>query len=103
MDSKAIRPNFYQEFTSKVNEMQKEEIDLDTQAMAYITHYRGWVLLKEYEQKLEAYLDQLVSEALANGLSMAEVGERTTVKEMAKFMLRSLIKKAEDARRSEEK
>lgn len=104
MDSSAIRPNFYQQFTSGVDEIKQESIpDEKQQALAYIGQFKGWKILKEYEQRLEEYLDTLVSEAMASGSSVAEIGERTMVKELTKFVLRSLIAKVEDAKRSTEK
>lgn len=104
MDNSAIRPNFYQDFTSGVEEIKKEPTpDVNQQALAYIGQFKGWKLLKAYEERLEEYLDTLVSEAMANGLSITEIGERTMVKELAKFVLRSLVSKVEDAKRSTEK
>jgi len=105
MDNKqAIKPTFYNEFTSGVTEIAQEPVeDENQQALAYITHYKGWVLGKEYAKRLEDYLDLLVSEAISKGLSMSEIGERTMIKEMAKFVLKSFLAKFEDARRSEEK
>ena len=105
MDNKqAIKPNFYSSFTSGVTEIKDEPVtDENQQALAYITHYKGWVLLKEYKKRLEDYLDRMVSEAISKGLDMNQIGERTMVKEMAKFVLESFVRKAEDARRGEEK
>lgn len=101
-NSQAIRPNFYQDFTSGIEEIKEEPvIDENQQALSYITQFKGWKLLKEYEVRLENYLDELVSEAMSKGLSMTDIGERTMVKELTKFVLRSLISKAEDAKRQE--
>lgn len=105
MDNKqAIRPSFYTEFTTGVEEIKEEKVvDENQQALAYITHFKGWDLLEEYEKRLEGYLDTLVSEAMANGLSTSEIGERTMVKELSKFVLKSFLRKAQDARRAEDK
>lgn len=101
-NSQAIRPNFYQDFTSGIEEIKEEPvIDENQQALSYITQFKGWKLLKEYEVRLENYLDELVSEAMSKGLSMTDIGERTMVKELTKFVLRSLISKAEDAKRQQ--
>lgn len=104
MDKSALRPNFYQEFTSGITDIKEEKApDENQQALAYITQFKGWKLLKAYEARLEEYLDTLVSEAMASGLSVSEIGERTMVKELTKFVLKSLVSKAEDAKRSTEK
>lgn len=103
-NQQAIKPTFYQEFTSKVEEIKDEKvIDENQQALSYITHFKGWQLGKEYAERLEEYLDELVSEGMSKGLSMSELGERTMVKELSKFVLRSFIAKFEDARRIEDK
>lgn len=106
MKAQAVRPSFYQDFQTKVDEVVEkddEKEDKEQAALAYITHYRGWELLKEYKARLEEYLDTMVSEAMSQGLSVTEIGERTMVKELSKYVLNSLIDKAEDARRIEEK
>jgi hypothetical protein len=102
--SEAIKPTFYQEFTSSVDKIVDEKVvNKDQQALAYITHFKGWELGKAYAKRLEEYLDTLVSEAMAGGMSMAELGQRTMVKELTKFVLRSFLAKFEDARQSTEK
>lgn len=103
MDNQAIKPNFYQQFTSGVEKVSEEKTpDENQQALAYIGQFKGWKLLKEYEARLEEYLDNLVSEAMAGGLTVSEIGERTLVKELSKYVLRSLVSKVEDAKRSNE-
>lgn len=100
----ATRPNFYQEFTTKIEEEAKtdvKELSEDQQALAYITHFKGWELLETYAKRLEENLDQMVQEAMAKGLSMNEIGERTMVKELSKFVLNSFLDKAKSARRAE--
>lgn len=100
----AIRPNIYQEFTDQVEDVLDEdkELDEDQQALAYITHYKGWALLKEYKERLETYLDESLSNAISAGASMKEIGERALIKEMAMFVLDSFVAKADDARRAED-
>lgn len=100
----AIKPSFYTEFTSGIDEaVVVEDVSEDTQALAYITRFKGWSLMKEYKEKLEKFLDDSQAAAIANGASMSEIGERTMVKELAKYVLNSFISKAEDAQRSTEK
>jgi fructose-1-phosphate kinase PfkB-like protein len=98
----AIRPNFYKEFTTKVDEVSEDvEVDESQQALAFITHYKGWALLKDYKQRLEDYLDTMVSEAIASGADFKDIGQRTMIKELAKYVLTSFIDKAENARRKD--
>lgn len=100
----AIKPSFYQDFTTKVEEIVEEKVLTDDQqALAYITHFKGWELLKKKKEALELHLDTLVSEAMAQGLSMEEIGQRTMVKELTKFVLNSFVEQANAARRAEEK
>lgn len=104
MNSQAIRPSFYREYTEKVDEIAEEVIpDEKQQALAYITHFKGWELMKEYKDTLQRFLDDSLSAAIANGANMSEIGERALVKEIGEYILNSFIKKAEDARRNEEK
>lgn len=100
----AIKPSFYQEFTSGVDEaVAVEEVSEDTQALAYITRFKGWSLMKEYKDKLVKFLDDSLASAIANGADMKEVGERALVKELAKHVLNEFIAKAENATRSIDK
>ena len=104
MDNEAIKPNFYTQFTSDVEKVsEKGEINEDQQALAYITHFKGWEMMKAYKERLEEYLDGLVSGAMAQGLSMEEIGQRTMVKELTKYILNSFTDKADAARRAEDK
>jgi hypothetical protein len=92
-NNEAIKPTFYQDFSTKIEEVSGEkEFTEDQQALAYITHFKGWELLKAYKVRLEEYLDSMVSEAMASGMSMQELGERTMVKELAKLVMNSLIR-----------
>ena len=101
-NQQAIRPSFYKEFTTDIESIEEEPVvDENQQALSYITHFKGWELLKEYAGRLKECLDVMVSEAMAQGMSMSELGERTMVKELSKFVLDSFIKKAEDARNHE--
>jgi hypothetical protein len=102
MDKQALKPNFYTNFTSKVEEIVEEPLTEDQQALAYITHFRGWELMKTKKVKLEEYLDSLVNEAMSQGLTMNELGERTMVKELTKFVLNSFVNLADAARKTED-
>jgi hypothetical protein len=99
----AIKPNFYTNFTSQVDKIVDENpLTEDQQALAYITHFKGWELLKASKVRLEEYLDALVSEAMSQGLSMEEIGQRTMVKELTKYVLNSFVGKADGARKTED-
>lgn len=101
----AIRPSFYKDFTTKVEEVLEDEKDVDEsqQALAYITHFKGWELLKEYKGRLDEFLDEALSTAIQNGATREEIGDRALIKEMAQFVLDSFIDKADAARRAEER
>lgn len=102
MDNSAIKPTFYQDFTTKIEEVSGENtLTEDQQALAYISHFKGWELMEAYKVRLEEYLDGLVSEAMSKGLSMNEIGERTMVRELVKFVLGSFVDKVNNARRTE--
>ena len=102
--SDAIKPSFYTEFTTKVDEVLEEKVlDGDTEALSYITHFKGWKLLKDYADNLNKFLDESLSQAIAGGAGMKEIGERALVKELSKFVLNSFIEKADHARRTADK
>jgi len=103
LDKQALRPSFYKDFTTKFEEEEVKELDENQQALAYITHFKGWELLKEYKGRLDEYLDNFVAEAMQKGLSAREIGVRTMVQWLTKFVLNSFIDKADAARRVEEK
>jgi hypothetical protein len=103
MSDEAIKPNFYTDFTSQVDKMVEEDpLTEDQQALAYITHFKGWELLEAYKIRLEEYLDGLVSEAMSKGLSMEEIGQRTMVRELTKYVLNNFVSKANGARKQED-
>jgi hypothetical protein len=104
MDSQAVRPSFYQEFTTKVNEViEDEKKDEKTEALSYITHFRGWTILKDYQKSLLGMLDEGLRTAISNGATTKEIGERALIKEMATFVLNSFVEKADHARRTTDK
>ena len=103
-DNKALRPTFYKEFTTQVDEtLETPEVTVDQEALSYITHFKGWALMKEYQERLNKFLDDSLTQAIANGATMKEIGERALVKDLAKFVLNSFIDKADAARRSADK
>lgn len=110
MDNQALRPNnLFNELTSLVdkNLNPEDEVDLqikeEEEALAYISHFKGWKILKEEISTLEEELDMMVTRAMENGASSKEIGERTIAKEIAKYAIRRLIKRVEDARESRDK
>ena len=104
MDNKAIRPSFYKEFTTQVDEvLETPEVGGDQEALSYITHFKGWALMKEYEERLNKFLDESLTQAIANGATMTEIGERALVKDLTKYVLNSFTRKADDARKNTDK
>lgn len=105
MSNQALRPNFYTDFTTKIDEVGNEgkELTEEQQALSYITHFKGWDILTKYAERLNEYLDNMVSQAMSEGLTTSEIGERTMVKELSKYVLRSFLSKANEARKAEEK
>jgi hypothetical protein len=103
-DKEAIKPTFYQEFNTKIEEEVKEDkLNDNQQALAYITHFKGWELLKAHKESLDRFLDEMVNDAMTKGMTMQEIGERTVVKELAKLVMQKLIDKADGPRRNEDK
>lgn len=104
VNKSAVRPSFYKEFTTQVEEViETPEVGSDQEALSYITHFKGWALMKDYQERLNEFLDDSLTQAIANGATMKEIGERAVVKDLAKYVLNSFVKKAEDARRSTDK
>lgn len=103
MDNQAIRPSFYADFTTKVDNVSETKVDEDQKALAYITHFRGWVLVREHVDALNRFLDDALQSAIGSGADIKEIGERALVKEMTKYVLKSLVDKVENARKSEDK
>lgn len=104
MDNQAIRPSFYADFTTKVEEIKEEtKADEDVQALSYITHFKGWQLIKEHVERLNRFLDESLQSAIANNASVSEIGERAMVRELSRYLVNSIIDKADNARRSTDK
>ena len=108
MDNQALRPSFYKEFTANIEdsldkEPEDEKLSEEQKALSYITHFKGWDILEAYAERLIESMDNMVTDAIANGLSTTEIGERTMAKELSKFALKSFVEKANAARRREEK
>ena len=97
----AIKSSFSEEFKTEIDEIETvAEVSEDTIALAYITRFKGWELLKRKKEALEAFLDDSLTAAIAGGATMSEIGERAVIKDLCKYVLTSLFKNAEDAKRS---
>ena len=99
----AIKPTFYKELSTVIEKSDGKDIKEDEQALAYITRFTGWRLLKEYAERLKEELDQMVVQSMESGATAEEIGQRTMVKELAKAVIDKIISKAEYARQAEDK
>lgn len=79
---------------------EKPEVDPEEGALYAISKSEGWELIEGYIADLKSELDQLVLNAISEGASFEEIGQKTTVKELAKAYLDKVLDKVETAKQA---
>lgn len=101
-DKQALRPNFINGGFASLEKEEEEQSDseLEEEALGNLSLTGGWKIIDDYIQELEDELDGMVRGLMAAGASFEEIGQRATVKEVAKDALekvRARIRDAKDA------
>lgn len=96
---KAIRPNFYQQVeqigqipAEDSNELSEETVVLNTLGLS-----KGWKVLVEYIEAIEEELDKSVLTAEETGASFDEIGQRTVVKDLCKYVTKRIKQRVSDS------
>jgi len=103
--AQALRPTSHFEEFASIGEEQPEEtkskLEDEQKALAHLSKLKGWKLIKEYVERINEELDDMVRLAMSNGASFEEIGKKTLVKELTKDVTRRIIAYADDATGSE--
>jgi hypothetical protein len=91
----AIKPSFYTEMTglisaSKLEVKEEDILSEETQALYSLSQHRGWGVLDERLKQIEDSLERSVTAAMAAGASFDDIGQKTVVKEIAKYVIKSV-------------
>lgn len=98
--AQALKPDFYRSFTSLPSiEREQEEIkpDRETQDWNLIYVSDQWKVLRDFIEQMKTELDQMVIQAMSEGASFEEIGQKTAIKEMTKMALDRILDKGKDA------
>lgn len=79
------------------DEESKSQLEEDEKALAYMARLKGWKLLKEYIERIEADLDKMVLATIESGASYEEIGRKTAVKEIVKNVTRQIKERVGNA------
>lgn len=106
-DSQAVRPNFFNDFSSLNDPLEKKEErsepDPEEHALYALSLNDGWRVLDEYIQQLEKELDEVPTRLLAEHASFEEIGQKTAVGAVTKSYLELVREKVRDAKDAIEK
>lgn len=105
MDNSAVKPNFYNDFQSLEvfkEADNKEKPDDETIALANLAKHKGWKILARYIGEINEELDNMIAQAMAQGATYEEIGQKTIVKDLAKYAIRRITERVEDSRRTVE-
>lgn len=99
MDTKAIRPSFFQSLPTliKEEEAKKKGLTGEEQELFALSQSGGWKILREYIESLIIDLNSGTEVAMKNGLSFEEIGRNAVVIDLAKSIIRNILNKVDDA------
>jgi hypothetical protein len=101
----AIHPNYFSEFyipSLKPVETTEEKIDDETQSLARLYNNADFKVFTSIVDRVSFELDDLIRQQMASGASYEAIGQSTTVKELAKDVIKRLFNRIGDAYESVE-
>lgn len=101
MDNSTLKPNFYSDFQSldvfKEAEAAKDTLPPEEKELVEMSKTKGWSLIKTYIKDIQLEMDQMVTQAMQQGATYEEIGQRTIVKDLTKFALERVLAKVQEA------
>lgn len=99
MDDEALKPDVFRDFrTIEVPTVTKEEKDPEDTALKHLAAHDGWKYLREYIERLQKEMKDLVAASVENGKSFEDIGRLTVVTNLASDTLDKVIQKVSDAK-----
>ena len=92
----AIRPDYFNVPSLQRNE-SAEKATPDELALHEMAQMRGWKILKETAEQASKELGEVNKQAIAQGLSLEEIGRNTVVIALAQGVIERLLNKVADA------
>lgn len=92
----AIRPDFFNVPTLQRVE-RGEKVTPEELALHEMAQMRGWQILKEMAEQASRELGDINKQAIAQGLSLEEIGRNTVVIALAQGVIERLLNKVADA------
>lgn len=99
----ALKPDLFFDFRQigTLKDSKDPEVQEENWLQA-LSNHNGWKVLKEYIQELQKNMDGLLKQAMEQGLSREEIGERTILVTLCKEQLQNIIERVEDVREDRE-
>jgi hypothetical protein len=96
--SEALKPNFFQEFSSiaALKDSDIKEHDPDAEALAIIKTSTGWSIVRDLIDRTMSDLDQMLLTKMANGSQLNEIGQLAITNQLIKDVLNRIKSRVED-------
>lgn len=99
-DAQALRPTFFNTLPTliKEEEAKKAGVTVEERHLYSLVGHQGWEILEDYTQSLLKDLDNVTEAAMAQGLSLEEIGRNALVANLAKGIVKRILEKVQDAK-----
>ena len=96
--SEAIKPTFFNDFSSLevFKEAEKVEQDPETEALYLMKQGAGWKIIKELIDRTITELDQMLLVKMANGSQLDQIGQLAITNQLIKDVLNRIKSRVED-------
>jgi hypothetical protein len=95
----ALRPDFFNNLPTVVKQTQAKikGVTEEEQHLYNLSNSAGWKILEEYARGLIKDLDNVTDMAMAQGLSLEEIGRNALVANLSKGVISRVLQRVEDA------
>lgn len=96
--SEAIKPTFFNDFSSLevFKEAEKIEKDPETEALYLMKQGGGWKIIKDLIDRTITELDQMLLVKMANGSQLDQIGQLAITNQLIKDVLNRIKSRVED-------
>jgi len=96
--SEAIKPTFFNDFSSLevFKEAEKVEQDPEAEALYLMKQGGGWKIIKDLIDRTIAELDQILLVKMANGSQLDQIGQLAITNQLIKDVLNRIKSRVED-------
>lgn len=98
MDSNAIKPGYFNDFSSLevFKEAEKKEADPEAEAMYLLKQSGGWKVVRDLIDRTLQELDQMLLIKMSNGSKLEEIGQLAITNQLIKDVLNRIRSRVED-------